>query len=77
MCVRFKLSPNDVPDMYVESVDRLVQRSISLLELAADVWIVTGRHPLPLLTACVYIAWQSFKPMVSRRPPPPNKKFPL
>ncbi|KAI5614312.1 transcription factor IIIB 50 kDa subunit [Silurus asotus] len=62
-CHEFKLNPSDVPDIYVESVDRLVQRSTALLELAADLWLVTGRHPLPLLTACVYIAWQSLKPM--------------
>lgn len=65
VCVRFKLSPSDVPDVYVESVDRLLQRSTVLLELAADVWLVSGRHPLPLLTACVYIGWQSLKPGVS------------
>lgn len=65
VCVRYKLGPNDVPDIYAEPVDRLVQRSAALLELATDVWIVTGRHPLHLLTACVYVAWQSLKPMVS------------
>lgn len=65
MCVRYKLSPSDVPDVCAESVERLVQRSSALLELATDVWIATGRQPLPLLTACVYVAWQSLKPMVS------------
>lgn len=64
-CVRYKLGPSDVPDFCVESVDRLVQRSTALLELASDVWLVTGRQPLPLITACVYVAWQSLKPMVS------------
>ncbi|XP_060765481.1 transcription factor IIIB 50 kDa subunit isoform X2 [Neoarius graeffei] len=62
-CHEYKLGPRDVPDIYVESVERLVQRSTALLELAADVWLVTGRQPLPLLTACVYVAWQSLKPM--------------
>ncbi|MCJ8742692.1 hypothetical protein PDJAM_G00085100 [Pangasius djambal] len=62
-CHEFKLGPSDVPDICVESVERLVQRSTALLELASDVWLVTGRQPLPLLTACVYVAWQSLKPM--------------
>ncbi|XP_060752331.1 transcription factor IIIB 50 kDa subunit [Tachysurus vachellii] len=62
-CHEYKLSPSDVPDVFAESVERLLQRSTALLELAADVWLVTGRQPLPLLTACVYVAWQSLKPM--------------
>ncbi|MCI4388448.1 hypothetical protein PGIGA_G00086030 [Pangasianodon gigas] len=62
-CHEFKLGPSDVPDFCVESVERLLQRSTALLELATDVWLVTGRQPLPLLTACVYVAWQSLKPM--------------
>ncbi|XP_017345409.1 transcription factor IIIB 50 kDa subunit [Ictalurus punctatus] len=62
-CHEYKLSPSDVPDVCAESVERLVQRSSALLELATDVWIATGRQPLPLLTACVYVAWQSLKPM--------------
>lgn len=65
VCVRYKLSPSDVPDVFVESVESLVKRSTVLLELAADMWLVTGRKPLPLLIACVYVAWQSLKPMVS------------
>ncbi|KAF5892016.1 transcription factor IIIB 50 kDa subunit [Clarias magur] len=63
-CHEYKLGPSDVPDFCVESVGRLVQRSTALLELASDVWLVTGRQPLPLITACVYVAWQSLKPMV-------------
>ncbi|XP_076875987.1 transcription factor IIIB 50 kDa subunit [Brachyhypopomus gauderio] len=62
-CYGYKLSPGEVPDVFAETPERLVQRSAALVELAADVWIVTGRHPLPILMACVYVAWQSFKPM--------------
>ncbi|XP_062870066.1 transcription factor IIIB 50 kDa subunit [Trichomycterus rosablanca] len=63
-CHGYNLSSGAVPDVCVESVQSLVQRSAALLELAADTWLVTGRHPLPLLTACVYVAWQSLKPTV-------------
>lgn len=32
------------------------------MELAGDSWIVTGRRPIPIMTAAMYLAWQSLKP---------------
>ncbi|XP_026874036.2 transcription factor IIIB 50 kDa subunit isoform X1 [Electrophorus electricus] len=61
-CYGYKLAPGEVPDVFAETPEQLVQRSAALVELAADVWLVTGRHPLPILMACVYVAWQSLKP---------------
>ncbi|XP_066507118.1 transcription factor IIIB 50 kDa subunit [Hoplias malabaricus] len=63
-CCGFKLSPGEVADVFVEPRSRLVERSSVLVELASDTWIVTGRHPQPILMACVYMAWQSLKPTV-------------
>ncbi|XP_072515487.1 transcription factor IIIB 50 kDa subunit isoform X2 [Salminus brasiliensis] len=62
-CYGYKLSPGEVSEMFVETPRRLVERGTALVELAADTWLVTGRHPLPILMACVYVAWQSLKPM--------------
>uniref|UniRef100_A0A3B1JAC9 Transcription factor IIIB 50 kDa subunit n=1 Tax=Astyanax mexicanus TaxID=7994 RepID=A0A3B1JAC9_ASTMX len=62
-CYGYKLSPGEVAEVFAETPRRLVERSTALAELAADTWLVTGRQPLPLLMACVYVAWQSLKPM--------------
>ncbi|KAL7848083.1 hypothetical protein AOLI_G00228010 [Acnodon oligacanthus] len=62
-CYGYKLSPGEVSEVFAETPRRLVERSTALVELAADTWLVTGRHPLPILMACVYVAWQSLKPM--------------
>lgn len=35
---------------------------MALVELAGDSWIVTGRRPIPIMTAAMYLAWQSLKP---------------
>lgn len=35
---------------------------MALVELAADSWIVTGRRPVPIMMATIYLAWQSLKP---------------
>lgn len=61
----FKLGPQQVEEVFAEPPQRLVDRTSALIELAADAWIVTGRQPLPLLIAAVYLAWQSLNPMVS------------
>lgn len=47
-----------------ETPQQLVDRTSALIEVAAEGWIVTGRHPLPLLMAAVYVAWQSLNPKV-------------
>ncbi|KAL6472568.1 hypothetical protein MHYP_G00187560 [Metynnis hypsauchen] len=62
-CYGYKLSPGEVSEVFAEPPRRLVERSAALVELAADTWLVTGRHPLPILMACVYVAWQSLRPM--------------
>lgn len=36
---------------------------MALVELAGDSWIVTGRRPIPIMTAAMYLAWQSLKPI--------------
>lgn len=60
----FKLGPQQVEEVFAEPPQRLVDRTSALIELAADAWIVTGRQPLPLLFAAVYLAWQSLNPTV-------------
>ncbi|XP_032869881.1 transcription factor IIIB 50 kDa subunit isoform X2 [Amblyraja radiata] len=52
-----------VPAVYVEDKDKLVQRALQLVELAAETWLVTGRHPVPILTAAAYLSWQSLQPV--------------
>ena len=39
---------------------------MALVELATDSWIVTGRHPVPIMMAAVFISWQSLKPTKTR-----------
>ncbi|XP_042621312.1 transcription factor IIIB 50 kDa subunit [Cyprinus carpio] len=63
-CYDFKLGPQQVEEVFAEPPQRLVDRTSALIELAADAWIVTGRQPLPLLFAAVYLAWQSLNPTV-------------
>ncbi|XP_064164101.1 transcription factor IIIB 50 kDa subunit isoform X1 [Anguilla rostrata] len=65
-CHQYKLSPADVPEVFSESAARLVERSAQLLELAADTWLVTGRHPVHVLAGVVYLAWLSLKPCKAR-----------
>lgn len=59
---RFKLSSSHVPEELAESCQALSRRAVALVELAADSWIVTGRRPVPIMTAAMYLAWQSLKP---------------
>lgn len=62
LCGRFKLSSSHVPEELAESCQALSRRAVALVELAADSWIVTGRRPVPIMTAAMYLAWQSLKP---------------
>lgn len=64
--VRYKLSPSDVPEVFSESTPRLVERAAGLVELAADTWLVTGRHPVHVLVGAVYLAWLSLNPCKTR-----------
>ncbi|XP_008684815.2 transcription factor IIIB 50 kDa subunit [Ursus maritimus] len=63
-CSSFKLfqaSPS-VPAKYVEDKEKLLSRTLQLVELADETWLVTGRHPLPVITAATFLAWQSLQP---------------
>lgn len=63
-CSSFKLfqpSPS-VPAKYVEDKEKMLSRTQQLVELADETWLVTGRHPLPVITAATFLAWQSLRP---------------
>lgn len=40
----------------------MLSRTLQLVELANETWLVTGRHPLPVITAATFLAWQSLQP---------------
>ncbi|KAJ8286379.1 hypothetical protein GJAV_G00038020 [Gymnothorax javanicus] len=65
-CHEYKLSPSQVPEEFSESTARLVERTSGLVELAADSWLVTGRHPVYVLVGAVYLAWLSLNPCKAR-----------
>ncbi|XP_062933402.1 transcription factor IIIB 50 kDa subunit isoform X2 [Cynocephalus volans] len=63
-CSSFKLfqaSPS-VLAKYVEDKEKMLSRTLQLVELANETWLVTGRHPLPVITAAAFLAWQSLQP---------------
>lgn len=55
-----------VPEEFAENTKDLTKRAVALVELAADSWIVTGRKPVPIIMAAMYLAWQSLKPTKTR-----------
>lgn len=57
----FQASPS-VPAKYVEDKEKMLSRTLQLVELADETWLVTGRHPLPVVTAATFLAWQSLQP---------------
>ncbi|XP_049721746.1 transcription factor IIIB 50 kDa subunit [Elephas maximus indicus] len=57
----FQASPS-VPAKYVEDKEKMLSRTLQLVELANETWLVTGRHPLPVITAATFLAWQSLQP---------------
>ncbi|CAG5867416.1 unnamed protein product [Menidia menidia] len=61
-CQEYKISSLHVPEEMAESSEDLTKRAVALVELAADSWIVTGRQPLPIMMAAIYLAWQSLNP---------------
>lgn len=61
-CARYKLSAPHVREELAENIKDLTKRTVALVELAADSWIVTGRRPVPIMMAATYLAWQSLKP---------------
>lgn len=62
LCVRYKISAPHVCEELAENSKDLTKRTVALVELAADSWIVTGRKPVPIMMAATYLAWQSLKP---------------
>lgn len=58
----YKISSIHVPEELAEDSRNLSKRAVALVELAADTWIVTGRRPIPIMMAAIYLAWQSLKP---------------
>lgn len=62
----YKVTAQHVPEEYAENARDLSKRAVDLVELAADSWIVTGRKPLPIIMAAIYLAWQSLKPTKTR-----------
>ncbi|XP_077000488.1 transcription factor IIIB 50 kDa subunit [Tamandua tetradactyla] len=57
----FQTSPS-VPSKYVEDKEKMLSRTLQLVDLANETWLVTGRHPLPVITAATFLAWQSLQP---------------
>ncbi|KAM9338113.1 transcription factor IIIB 50 kDa subunit [Symphorus nematophorus] len=62
----YKISSLHVPEELAEDSRDLTKRAVALVELAADTWIVTGRQPIPIMMAGIYLAWQSLKPNKQR-----------
>lgn len=60
--VRYKISSLHVPKEFAENSKDLTKRALALVELAADSWIVTGRRPVPIMMASIFLAWQSLNP---------------
>ena len=40
----------------------MVARTAQIVELASETWLVTGRHPVPVVTAAAFLSWQSLRP---------------
>ncbi|NXL95070.1 BRF2 factor, partial [Alectura lathami] len=52
----------DIPAPFVEDEEKLLARTMQVVELASETWLVTGRHPVPVVTAAAFLAWQSLQP---------------
>ncbi|XP_063276174.1 transcription factor IIIB 50 kDa subunit [Prinia subflava] len=52
----------NVPAPFLEDRDKLLARTMAIVELASETWLVTGRHPVPVVTAAAFLAWQSLRP---------------
>ncbi|XP_059497164.1 transcription factor IIIB 50 kDa subunit-like isoform X2 [Stegostoma tigrinum] len=63
-CDGFNLFQNSasIPSQFLENKEKVVERAMQLVELASETWLVTGRHPVPIITAAAYLAWQSLLP---------------
>ncbi|XP_069622594.1 transcription factor IIIB 50 kDa subunit-like [Ranitomeya imitator] len=67
-CQSFRLFQDcsSAPKNYAECPDKVLERTFQILELASETWLVTGRQPIPMITAAVYLSWQSLKPVQRR-----------
>ncbi|XP_067857495.1 transcription factor IIIB 50 kDa subunit-like, partial [Heptranchias perlo] len=63
-CDGFNLFQNSesIPPKFCEDKGKVVDRAVQIVELASETWLVTGRHPVPIITAAAYLAWQSLRP---------------
>ncbi|XP_068776806.1 transcription factor IIIB 50 kDa subunit [Struthio camelus] len=52
----------DIPAPFVEDKEKMVTRTMQIVELASETWLVTGRHPVPIVTAAAFLSWQSLQP---------------
>ncbi|XP_015504186.1 transcription factor IIIB 50 kDa subunit [Parus major] len=52
----------NVPAPFLEDKEKLLARTMAIVELASETWLVTGRHPVPIVTAAAFLAWQSLQP---------------
>ncbi|NXR28556.1 BRF2 factor, partial [Cinclus mexicanus] len=52
----------NIPAPFLEDKEKLLARTMAIVELASETWLVTGRHPVPIVTATAFLAWQSLRP---------------
>ncbi|XP_072213244.1 transcription factor IIIB 50 kDa subunit [Excalfactoria chinensis] len=52
----------DIPVQFVEDKEAMLARTMQVVELASETWLVTGRHPIPIVTAAAFLSWQSLQP---------------
>ncbi|NWX13688.1 BRF2 factor, partial [Aegotheles bennettii] len=52
----------DIPAPFLEDKEKMVARTMQVVELASETWLVTGRHPVPIITAAAFLSWQSLQP---------------
>ncbi|NXT05546.1 BRF2 factor, partial [Prunella fulvescens] len=52
----------NIPTAFLEDKEKLVARTMAMVELAGETWLVTGRHPVPVVVAAAFLAWQSLRP---------------
>uniref|UniRef100_A0A8C9EJG9 Transcription factor IIIB 50 kDa subunit n=1 Tax=Pavo cristatus TaxID=9049 RepID=A0A8C9EJG9_PAVCR len=52
----------DIPAPFVEDKETMLARTMQVVELASETWLVTGRHPVPIVTAAAFLSWQSLQP---------------
>ncbi|XP_034047449.1 transcription factor IIIB 50 kDa subunit-like [Thalassophryne amazonica] len=65
-CQEYKITSSHVPEDLAENHKDLTKRAVALVELAADTWIVTGRKPVPIMMASIFLSWQSLRPTRKR-----------